>query len=67
MSVATRSVADTQAPSYGSTPVAASTSCQRVVVTQHGGPEVLRVVTEALPVPRAGEVRMRTLAAGVSA
>ncbi len=39
----------------------------RVVVTEHGGPEVLQLVEEELPVPRAGEVRVRVLAAGVSA
>ena len=39
----------------------------RVVVTQHGGPEVLQVVEEALPEPGPGEVRVRVLAAGVSA
>jgi NADPH2:quinone reductase len=39
----------------------------RVVVSQHGGPEVLRVVEEDLPEPEAGQVRLRVLAAGVSA
>lgn len=39
----------------------------RVVVTRHGGPDVLEVVTEALPEPGQGEVRVRTLAAGISA
>jgi NADPH:quinone reductase-like Zn-dependent oxidoreductase len=38
----------------------------RVVVTRHGGPEVLQVVEEDLPEPRAGEVRVRVLAAGIS-
>jgi NADPH:quinone reductase-like Zn-dependent oxidoreductase len=42
-------------------------NCQRVVVAQHGGPEVLQPVQEALPEPRAGEVRVKVLAAGVSA
>ena len=41
--------------------------CQRVVVTRHGGPEVLQVEEKALPEPRAGEVRVKVLAAGVSA
>jgi hypothetical protein len=40
---------------------------RRVVVTRHGGPEVLRVVEEALPEPGGGEVRVKVLAAGVSA
>jgi NADPH:quinone reductase-like Zn-dependent oxidoreductase len=39
----------------------------RVVVTRHGGPEVLQMVAEDLPKPQAGEVRVRVLAAGVSA
>jgi NADPH:quinone reductase-like Zn-dependent oxidoreductase len=39
----------------------------RVVVTRHGGPDVLRVVEEDLPEPGAGEVRVKVLAAGVSA
>jgi NADPH:quinone reductase-like Zn-dependent oxidoreductase len=39
----------------------------RVVVPRRGGPEVLQVVEEKLPQPRAGEVRVRMLAAGVSA
>lgn len=38
----------------------------RVIVTRHGGPEVLRVAEEERPEPRAGEVRVRVLAAGVS-
>ena len=40
---------------------------RRVVVMQHGGPEVLQVVEEDLSEPQTGEVRVRTLAAGVSA
>ncbi|MFH0916137.1 MAG: medium chain dehydrogenase/reductase family protein [bacterium] len=39
----------------------------RVVVTRHGGPDVLQVVEEDLPEPRTGEVRVKVLAAGVSA
>ncbi|MGI9611932.1 MAG: zinc-binding dehydrogenase [Acidimicrobiales bacterium] len=39
----------------------------RVVVTEHGGPEVLQLVEEELPEPRTGEVRVEVLAAGVSA
>jgi NADPH:quinone reductase-like Zn-dependent oxidoreductase len=38
----------------------------RVVVTQYGGPEALRVVEEERPEPKAGEVRVRVLAAGVA-
>jgi NADPH:quinone reductase-like Zn-dependent oxidoreductase len=40
---------------------------QRVVVTRHGGPEVLQVVVEDVPTPQAGEVRVKVLTAGVSA
>lgn len=39
----------------------------RVVVSAHGGPEVLQVIEEELPEPGAGEVRIRVQAAGVSA
>ncbi len=39
----------------------------RVIVPRHGGPDVLQVVEEDLPEPRAGEVRVKVLAAGVSA
>jgi NADPH:quinone reductase-like Zn-dependent oxidoreductase len=39
----------------------------RVVVTRHGGPEVLQLVEEDLPEPQPGEVRVKVLAAGVSA
>ncbi len=38
----------------------------RIVVARRGGPQVLEVVTEDLPEPGPGEVRVRTLAAGVS-
>lgn len=40
---------------------------RRVVVSRHGGPDVLQVVEEDLPEAGAGEVRVRVLAAGVSA
>jgi NADPH2:quinone reductase len=38
----------------------------RVVVTRHGGPEVLQVVEEDIPEPQTGEVRVKVLAAGIS-
>jgi NADPH2:quinone reductase len=38
----------------------------RVIATCYGGPEVLRVAEEECPEPRAGEVRVRVLAAGVA-
>ena len=43
-----------------------TTRNHRVVVTRRGGPEVLEVVTEDLPEPGAGEIRVKTIAAGVS-
>jgi NADPH:quinone reductase-like Zn-dependent oxidoreductase len=43
------------------------TKNHRVVVTRHGGPEVLQLVEEDLPEPQPGEVRLKALAAGVSA
>ncbi|MDH3225634.1 MAG: zinc-binding dehydrogenase [Thermoleophilia bacterium] len=39
----------------------------RAVVSEHGGPEVLRLVEDDLPEPKVGEVRVRVQAAGVSA
>jgi NADPH:quinone reductase-like Zn-dependent oxidoreductase len=39
----------------------------RVIVSRHGGPEVLLLVVEGPPEPRAGEVRVKVHAAGVSA
>jgi NADPH:quinone reductase-like Zn-dependent oxidoreductase len=39
----------------------------RVVVTKHGGPDVLELLEEQIPEPKAGEVRVKVLAAGVSA
>jgi NADPH2:quinone reductase len=39
---------------------------QRVIVSNFGGPECLRVIEEDVPRPGAGEVRVRVLAAGVS-
>ncbi len=39
---------------------------RRVVVSRRGGPEVLRVIEEPDPAPGEGQVRVRTLAAGVS-
>jgi NADPH:quinone reductase-like Zn-dependent oxidoreductase len=37
-----------------------------VIVTKNGGPEVLQIIENELRQPRAGEVRIRTLAAAVS-
>ena len=39
----------------------------KVIVSRHGGPEVLQAVEEDLPEPDSGEVRVKVLAAGVSA
>lgn len=38
---------------------------KRVIVNRYGGPEVMVVVEEEIPDPKAGEVRVRVLAAGV--
>ena len=38
----------------------------RIIVTQYGGPDELRVVEEERPEPKDGEVRVRALAAGVA-
>jgi NADPH2:quinone reductase len=38
---------------------------RRVVVTHYGGPDALQVIEEACPEPKAGEVRVRVLSAGV--
>ena len=38
----------------------------RIIVTHYGGPDALRVVEEACPEPKDGEVRVRVLAAGVA-
>jgi NADPH2:quinone reductase len=38
----------------------------RILVTHYGGPEALQVVEEACPEPKAGDVRVRVLAAGVA-
>ncbi len=38
----------------------------RVVVTQHGGPDVLQMIEEDVPEPKAGEVRVKVQAAGIS-
>jgi NADPH:quinone reductase-like Zn-dependent oxidoreductase len=39
----------------------------RVIVAKHGGPDVLRWIEEDAPEPKAGEVRVKVSAAGVSA
>src|SRR5512133_2030856 len=39
---------------------------KRVVVTRYGGPEVITAIEEDIPTPRAGEMRVKVLAAGVS-
>ena len=39
---------------------------KRIVVVRYGGPEEIRMIEEDIPVPKAGEVRVKVLAAGVS-
>jgi len=38
----------------------------RMVITRLGGPEVLKSVSEDLPIPAPGQVRVKVLAAGVA-
>jgi NADPH:quinone reductase-like Zn-dependent oxidoreductase len=38
----------------------------RVVITAHGGPEVLKMIEEDAPEPRSGEVRIKVLTTGVA-
>ncbi len=38
----------------------------RIIVTHYGGPDALQVMEEECPEPKAGEVRVRVQAAGVS-
>ena len=40
---------------------------KRVIITRHGGPEVLQVVEDELPEPQAGQVRVKILASGIAA
>jgi NADPH2:quinone reductase len=39
---------------------------RRIVVSQYGGPDELQLIEEDVPEPKAGEVRVRVLAAGVA-
>jgi NADPH2:quinone reductase len=39
---------------------------KRAIVTHYGGPQVITVIEEDVPTPKAGEVRVKVLAAGVS-
>src|SRR5512139_2088968 len=39
---------------------------KRVIVTHYGGPEVITVIEEGVPTPKAGEALVKILAAGVS-
>jgi NADPH:quinone reductase-like Zn-dependent oxidoreductase len=39
---------------------------KRVVITRHGGPEVLQVVEDELPQPKVGQVRVKIMAAGIA-
>jgi NADPH:quinone reductase-like Zn-dependent oxidoreductase len=40
---------------------------RRIIVSRRGGPDVLQAIEEPIPAPAEGEIRLRTLAAGVSA
>ena len=39
---------------------------KRIVITRHGGPEVLQVVEDELPKPQIGQIRVKILAAGIA-
>jgi NADPH:quinone reductase-like Zn-dependent oxidoreductase len=39
---------------------------QRILITQHGGSEVLKLIEEELPRPQSGQVRVKVLATGVA-
>ena len=39
---------------------------QRIVVSRYGGPEVLELLEDEVPEPKAGEIRVKVLAAGVA-
>jgi len=39
---------------------------RRILVSEYGGPDVLRVIEESVPEPTSGEVRVKVLAAGVA-
>jgi NADPH2:quinone reductase len=39
---------------------------RRIVVSRYGGPDALQLIEEDVPEPKAGEVRVKVLAAGVS-
>ncbi|MCX7595182.1 MAG: medium chain dehydrogenase/reductase family protein [Fischerella sp.] len=41
-------------------------SYKRILITLHGGPEVLQLFEDELPEPKVGEVRVRILASGVA-
>jgi len=47
-------------------PAGKSLRSQRIVVSEYGGAEVLRLIEEDIPQPNAGEVRVKILAAGVA-
>ena len=45
----------------------AASTYRLIVIARRGGPEVLEIVEEPIPNPGPGQVRIKTLAAGVSA
>jgi NADPH:quinone reductase-like Zn-dependent oxidoreductase len=59
-------LADSTSSMYASREAGKSVKHTRVVVAQYGGPDELRVVEEECPEPKAGEVRVRVVAAGVA-
>jgi NADPH:quinone reductase-like Zn-dependent oxidoreductase len=47
--------------------ISSGTKHHRVVVTRHGGPDVLQMIEEDCPEPQSGEARVKVQVAGVSA
>ena len=45
----------------------AASTYRRIVIARRGGPDVLEIGEEPIPNPGPGQVRIKTLAAGVSA
>ncbi len=39
---------------------------KKVVITQHGAPEVLQVIEAPIPEPKAGEVRIKVIATDIA-
>ena len=56
----------TQAPAVATPAQSGSMPAQAIIVTRHGGPEVLKLATINAPAPGPGEIRLRQTAIGVN-